>query len=124
MPEPTPTATPEPTPTPEPTATPVLALPAGEQPVAEALSPLGDNLKWVAHFSNATKKWSVYDPSGTFTVDDLVVPGVNKPDPASIEELTTVSRGKIYSVSVENGGTAALGGKDRVLTAGVNAVVW
>ena len=123
-PVPTPTLEPTPTPKPEPTATPVPALPAGEQPVAEALSPLGDNLRWAAHFSNATKTWAVYDPTGTFTVDDLVVPGGNKPDPASIGELTTVSKGKIYSVSVKDGGTAALGGRDRSLDAGVNTVVW
>ena len=85
---------------------------------------MGDNLKWVAHFSNATKKWAVYDPTGTFTVDDLVVPGGNKPDPESIEELTVMSKGQIYSVSVRDGGTATLGGRDHSLAAGVNTVVW
>ena len=85
---------------------------------------MGDNLKWVAHFSNATKQWAVYDPTGTFTVDDLVVPGGNKPDPESIEELTVMSKGKIYSVSVKDGATATLGGRDHSLAAGVNTVVW
>ena len=93
-----------------------------ELPIAGAFAPLGSNLLWAAHFSNATKEWSVYDPSGSFAPNQLPTPtGVA---PTSIGELTDVLPGTIYYVSVNGDQTVTLGNSSRSLTAGTNTVVW
>ena len=94
----------------------------GELPVSRAFAPLGGNLLWAAHFNNDTKEWSVYDPSGSFSPNQLPTPtGVT---PTSIGELTNVVPGEIYHVSVKEDQTVTLGRSSRSLTAGINPVVW
>ncbi len=139
-PEPTATSTPEPTvaPTPEPaaTATPMptaVASPTSapeptsvpeEAPIVADLAPLGDSLLWVAHFDNATKLWSVYDPSGTFSPDMLPLVGQDVPDASSIGELSALDTRQIYWLMVSEAQTAVLGGVSRTLVLGLNGVPW
>ena len=115
-PEPEPTAAPEPTATPEPEPV--------ENPVAADLAPLGDNLLWVAHFDNATKEWSVYDPSGTFSPDLLPLVGQDVPDASAIGELSALVPRQIYWLMVSDAQTAVLGGVSRNLVSGLNGVPW
>ena len=89
------------------------------------LAPLGDNLQWVAHFDNETKKWSVYDPSGAFTLEALAVPSFVVPSSAvEIGQLTDLVHGELYFLAVARDVTVQLGGSSRELTAGVNTVNW
>ena len=67
-PRPTPTPTVAPTIAPQPTPAPTPTAQAGTAPVVPqgspiitTLSPLGNNLKWVAYFDNGSKTWSLYD---------------------------------------------------------------
>ena len=114
---PQPTAMPDPTATPQPTPTP---RPASE-PVADALAPLGDNLLWVAHYDNATRRISVYDPSGAFTVDALPVPtGLSLDDSDSLPEITHLIPRQIYFVNVSRPQQLVLGDQIINLVAGVN----
>ena len=114
---PIPTAMPEPTATPQPTATP---RPTSE-PVADALAPLGDNLLWVAHYDNATRRISVYDPSGAFTVDALPVPtGLSLDDSDSLPVITHLIQDEIYFVNVSRAQQLVLGDQIINLVAGVN----
>ena len=114
--------TPEPTDTPEPTATPEPE--PVENPVAADLAPLGNNLLWVAHFDNATKEWSVYDPSGTFSPDLLPLVGQDVPDASAIGELSALVPRQIYWLMVSDAQTAVLGGVSRNLVSGLNGVPW
>ena len=102
----------------------VPGQPAGSS-IENDLAPLGDNLQWVAHFDNETKKWSVYDPSGTFTPAALTVPSIIVPSSADeIGQLTELVRGKPYFFAVVRDVTVQLGGSSRELTAGANPVSW
>lgn len=127
---PEPTATPEPTETPEPTAAPQPTAttapapePAGDS-IASDLAPLGGNLQWVAHFSNSTKEWSVYDPSGTFSPELLPLAGQDVPDASDINSLTELTPKQIYWVMLNEAQSAVLGGVSRNFTANLNPVVW
>ena len=87
------------------------------------LSALGGNLLWAAYFDNESKSWSLYDPSKTFTVNQL--PGIF--GPGSISEmgpLNTLTSGQPYQIRVSSDVTINLGGKERKLTTGINNVVW
>ena len=127
---PTPTATPQLQPTARPTNTPPPATPAptptaGLQPVADALSPLGDNLLWVAHYDNPTGRISVYDPSGAFSPESLPLPpDLSLDDASSLPALTHLVSGKIYFVAVSEQQQVVLGNEIRNLTAGVNFLTW
>ena len=127
---PAPTATPQPPPTARPTDTPPPATPAptptaGLQPVADALSPLGDNLLWVAHYDNPTGRISVYDPSGAFSPEALPLPpDLSLDDASSLPALTHLVAGKIYFVAVSEQQQVVLGNEIRNLTAGVNFLTW
>ena len=100
------------------------ATTAGE-PVAAALAPLGDNLLWAAYYDNATKQWSVYDPSGTFSPDLLLLPpGQSVPSRSSIGALTHLVPGKVYGLYLTRDETVTLRGTARTLTAGINSVSW
>ena len=133
-PEPTattvPTATPEPTEeptaTPEPTAAPATPAPtaAPANPVVGDLAPLGSNLLWVAHFSNETKEWSVYDPSGAFEPGQLPLAGQEAPDASDIRELSALMPGQIYSFMMDEAQNAELGGVSRSLPAGLSWMLW
>ena len=127
---PAPTTTPQPPPTARPTDTPPPATPAptptaGLQPVADALSPLGDNLLWVAHYDNPTGRISVYDPSGAFSPESLPLPpDLSLDDASSLPALTHLVAGKIYFVAVIEQQQVVLGNEIRNLTAGVNIITW
>lgn len=127
---PTPTVTPQPPPTARPTETPPPATPAptptaGLQPVADALSPLGDNLLWVAHYDNPTGQISVYDPSGAFSPEALPLPpDLSINNASSLPAITHLVSGKIYFVAVIEQQQVALGNEIRNLTAGVNFLTW
>ena len=135
-PRPTPTSTPvpptsTPLPTVAPTATTAPAPSGGSAPVVPAGSPiigilagLGNNLKWVTHFDNDTKSWSLYVRSGTVTINEL--PSF-PPKPASLSgyaPLTQISSGKSYTLFVSEDVTMNLGGKERKLTSGQNLIAW
>ena len=127
---PAPTATPQPPPTARPTDTPPPATPAptptaGLQPVADALSPLGDNLLWIAHYDNPTGQISVYDPSGAFSPEALPLPpDLSLDDASSLPAITHLVSGKIYFVAVIEQQQVVLGNEIRNLTAGVNFLTW
>ena len=127
MPEDTPTPTPEdtPTPTPEATATPAPTPEPDEPQIAQTLAPLGNNLIWVAHYDNATRGWSVYDPSSTLSPEDLPLPpGQAAPDAASIGLLTELIPNKLYWVSVTNEQTVKLGELEVVFKPPFSILQW
>ena len=127
---PAPTATLQPPPTARPTDTPPPTTPAptptaGLQPVADALSPLGNNLLWVAHYDNPTGQISVYDPSGEFSPEALPLPpDLSLDDASSLPAITHLVSGKIYFVAVSEQQQVVLGNEIRNLTAGVNFLTW
>ena len=59
-----------------------------------ALAPLGDSLLWIASFYMSPRRWSVYDPSGTFGPGSPVFPSVRAS--SIIEELTHLEPGRTY----------------------------
>ena len=95
---------------------------AGGVPVAAALAPLGDNLLWVTHHDNATGTWSLYDPSGTFSLSELPPNGRSYSGP--ITDLTHLFHGAIYVIKVAAEQTVALGGVPYTLYAGVNIITF
>ncbi len=100
------------------------ATTAGE-PVAAALAPLGANLRWAAYYDNATKQWSVYDPSGAFSPDLLLLPpDQSVPSRSSIGVLTHLVPRTVYGVYISRDETVTLRGTARNLTAGINSVSW
>ena len=126
-PEPQPEATPESAPAaaPRPTAVPV-AQPepepagnagAGGAEIAAQLAELGSDLLWAAEFDQATKSWSVYDPSGAFdeSRDAMRIPHGFQP-----AELTSLRNGQMYWIAVSQ--NASLGESE--LLAGINQVIW
>ena len=130
---PDPTATPRPTNTPNPTATPrPTAMPEPtttprplREPIANALAPLGDNLQWAAHYDNATGQISVYDPTGSFSLDALSLPpGLSIDDSAALPTLTHLATGQIYFVSLIQAQQVVLGNEIRNLSPGVNFLTW
>ena len=107
---------------PQPTATPRSQVPQPEgDPVASALPHLSDNLLWVANFDPGNQRWTVYDPSGTFTPDQLMPAGGGVlPNRSSIGELTHLDPGGVYHLKVTR--TANLSGQ--TLYAGTNLILW
>lgn len=92
-------------------------------PIINDLSALGGNLLWAAYFDNNTKSWSLYDPSETFTVNQL--PGIFGPSSISdMGPLNSLTSGEPYQIRVSSDVTVNLGGKERKLTTGINNVVW
>ncbi len=153
MPEPTPTVAPEPTatavpvqtiapeptatpPATEPTATPVSApaatstpqptpeQPTDDEPIERKLAPLEDNLLWVAHYDNSNQQLSVYDPTGTFSPEEILPPGLQALNESEIVELTDLAQGQIYFLAVERDQTLGLSGNTFTFFQGVNFVVW
>lgn len=119
---------PTPTETPVPTSTAAAVLQPGSLPIALELAPLGDNLQWVAFFDNRTQGWSIYDPSGTFTIDALIPispPGLTIPEETTdLSALTELVPGSLYLVSVVEWQDPVLGGEIIPLVPGVNYVAW
>ena len=124
---PQPTATAAPIVTPQPTATPapiVTPQPLGE-PIADALSPIGDNLQWAAHYDNATGQISVHDPSGSFSIESLALPpGLSVNDSDTLPALTHLVHKEIYFVSLSRAQQVVLRNEIRNLSAGVNFLTW
>ena len=100
----------------------VASFSDGRVPVATALAPLGDNLLWAAHYDNTTSTWSVYDPSGTFSLSELPPNGRSYSGP--IGDLSHMVHGAIYVVKVVEDQTVALGGVPVTLHAGVNLITF
>ena len=106
--------------TPEPTPVPTLT----SMPISAALAPLGDNLLWA--FTNFMPPWSVYDPSGAFSLDQIssLMPRLSPPDESEIAPLTNLKTGWIYFLSVEQDQTVQLNGNTFILKEGVNVIGW
>ena len=123
QPEPTlesePAGVPQPTPVPtaQPEPEPAGNAGAGSTGIAAQLAQLGSNLQWAAEFDDATKSWSVYDPSGTFdeSRDAMRIPHGFQP-----AELTILRNGQIYWIAVSQ--NASLGESE--LLAGINQMIW
>ena len=124
--EPTATLEPEPTPAPEPTATLDPAPTAAPlDPIAADLAPLGDNLLFVAYFDSATQRWSVFDPSGSFSPDQLSLPGEQKaPDASQIGQLTELTSKTIYDIRIRENQAVILKGSQIILYKGTNPIQW
>ena len=118
--EPAQTAVPDPTATlaPAQTATPAL-------PIAVDLAALGDNLLFVTYFDNRTQGWMVYDPSGTFTPDQLPIPPqASVPDESEIGALTELVSKTIYNIKVREDQTVPVNGNPFTFYAGTNPILW
>ena len=82
----------------------VEAAPSGPtvppgSPIITTLAPLKGNLQWIAYFDNATKSWSVYDPTGTFDPVSLGAFAAVLGPPADFSAyapLTSFDTGKSY----------------------------
>ena len=97
----------------------------GALPTEEALAPLGDTLQWVAQYDNITKRWVVFDPSGTFSVESLPLPAsVPIPDWSTVGELTHLIPNLLYWVNVSQDKTVELRGVNRPLARGINPITW
>ena len=97
---------------------------AGGVPVDTALAPLGSNLLWIANFDNATSAWSVYDPSGTFSLSELPPNPSGAPYSDSIGDLTHIQSGDITWIKVAQTQTATLGGETHTFYAGLTLFAW
>ena len=78
-------------------------------PLNSQLSPLRNNLVRIFHFSNATKKWSFYDP---------------KSDLAPFVTLTELAKGEAYWIKVKHAQATLISGTYRDLFEGWNLVAW
>ena len=97
----------------------------GAVPVEETLASLADGLQWVAVFDQVTKRWVVYDPSGTFTVEALPLPAqVPTPPWSTVGELTHLIPSLIYWVNVDRDLSAQLADRNLSLTRGTNPLIW
>ena len=81
------------------------------------LEELGSALKWVAHFDNNQKRWSAYDPTGTFSDDQGQLPiPVNPP----VGTLTRLAEGEVYWFGLSQNATL----KGETVLAGLNSFAW
>ena len=78
-------------------------------PLNNQLSPLLNNLVRIFHFSNATKKWSFYDP---------------KSELAPFVTLTELAKGEAYWIKVKQAQATVISGTYRDLFEGWNLVAW
>jgi hypothetical protein len=97
-------------------------VPAGS-PIISDLAPLGNKLKWVAYFNNATKSWSLYDRSRTFRLSDL--PAFQKPSSVSqMNALTNLVSGDPYWFFVSESVTVELKGNSYTFSTGASLEPW
>ena len=89
------------------------------EPMSAALAPLADKLIYLIHFDSKTKSWSVYDPTGSFVLEDLE-PILMGPMPKSVESLTDIAINQPAYVKI-SAGAVFMG---RALTEGYNLIVW
>ncbi len=92
-------------------------VPAGS-PIINTLSPLAGNLQWVAYFDNATKSWSLYDPTGTFTPGLLPFFLSPPTDVSAYSPLTSLNTDLSYHWNLDRAATVKIGGKDYDFQAG------
>ncbi len=86
-------------------------VPAGS-PIVNTLSPLAGNLQWVAYFDNATKSWSLYDPTGTFNPGLLPFFLSPPTDVSAYAPLTSIDTELSYHWNLQRAATVKIGGKD------------
>ena len=87
--------------------------------MSAALAPLDDKLIYLIHFDSKTKSWSVYDPTGSFVLEDLE-PILMGPMPKSVESLIDIAINQPAYVKI-SAGAVFMG---RELTEGYNLIVW
>ena len=117
-PEPTATATPQPTAIPAPTAVP-------EPSIAADVAPLGNNLLFVAYLDRATQTWQVYDHSGEFKPEDILLPpGMTVPRESDIVALTELIPDEVYIFELIDEQTVEMNGNEYTIYAGGDYVVW
>ena len=95
----------------------VEAVPTGPvvppgSPIVNTVAPLAGNLQWVAYFDNATKSWSLYDPTGTFNPGLLPFFLSPPTDLGSYAPLTSLDTNLSYHWNLQRAATVKLGGKD------------
>ncbi len=95
----------------------VQAAPSGPQvpagsPIVNTLAPLAGNLQWVAYFDNATKSWSLYDPTGTF--NSGLLPFILSPptDLSAYAPLTSFDTKHSYYWNLQRAVTVTIAGKE------------
>ena len=81
----------------------------GEDPVGQALKPLGDSLVRVWKFDPASQAWSFYDP---------------RPAMSAYSTIDKISKGDFLQMTVNAGQTVTLNNAERTLYQGVNFVFW
>ena len=84
------------------TTPPPELIPGNAEPVAAALETLAGNVKWIAYRDLQTNTWSVYDPNGSFTPDQLGYGPALTPSASSIRTLTHLIPHEQYIVSVSS----------------------
>ncbi len=95
----------------------VQAAPSGPvvppgSPIVNTVAPLAGNLQWVAYFDNATKSWSLYDPTGTFNPGLLPFFLSPPTDLGSYAPLTSLDTSLSYYWNLQRAATVTLGGKE------------
>ena len=111
----------------EPVPTPEAVDDPDPVPVAQGFAPLGNELLWVAHFDTETGQWTVYDPSASFSADQLLLfSGQSAPMPSSIAALTQLVPRQSYQVAVKTEQQVVIlgDGIGRLLAKGLNLIVW
>ena len=81
----------------------------GEDPVGQALQPLGDSLVRVWKFDPASQAWSFYDP---------------RPAMSAYSTIDKISKGDFLQMILNAGQTVTLNNAERTLYQGVNFVFW
>ena len=81
-------------------------------PIINTLAPLSGNLQWVAYFDNATKSWSLYDPTGTFNPGLLPFFLGPPTDISAYAPLTSINTDHSYHWNLQRAATVKLSSKD------------
>ena len=81
-------------------------------PIVNTVAPLAGNLQWVAYFDNATKSWSLYDPTGTFNPGLLPFFLSPPTDLSAYSPLTSLDTNLSYHWNLQRAATVTLGGKE------------
>ena len=89
----------------------MAVVPPGS-PIINTLAPLSGNLQWVAYFDNATKSWSLYDPTGTFNPGLLPFFLGPPTDISAYAPLTSINTDHSYHWNLQQAATVKLSGKD------------
>ena len=87
-------------------------------PIITTLAPLAGNLQWVAYFDNATKSWSLYDPTGTFNPGLLPFFLSPPTDLSAYAPLTSFNADQSYHWNLQKAATVQIAGKEYELPEG------